>query len=487
MTRRALIAAALIAALAAPLAGCTVNPATGEQSFTGTMGTAEEIRLGSEQHPKVIKTFNGIYGTPALGKYVDGVGQLLARTSERRGIKYHFTVLNSPAVNAFALPGGYIYITRGLLALAGNEAELAAVLAHELGHVNALHHAQRAGQNLLASVLVTGLGIAGGRIAADTSAAVAQGLLRSFSREHEYESDDLGIRYMVRAGYDPLAMAAFLRKLRAESRLQARLRNESPDKIDQFNYLATHPAPIERVRRAEATARGKRRRDAMLAEDIYLGKIDGILYGDDPRQGFVRGRVFSHPARRFRFEAPPGFRLFNSEKSVVALGPRGVRILFDQAHRRTGASMKHYLTRIWAPGAGLDQVATIDINGLEAATGTTRRNTSAGMRDIRLVAIRVDRKTIYRFLFLTPPAETRRWSAALRRTTYSFRLLSEAEARLLRPLRLRIHRAVRGDTVRSLAQRMAFDELRLERFEVLNGLARNAALAPGRPIKIVTE
>ncbi|MHA1108150.1 MAG: M48 family metalloprotease, partial [Alphaproteobacteria bacterium] len=294
MIRRALIAAAVAAALAGTGAGCTTNPATGEQSFTGTMGTAEEISLGQEQHPKVIKAFDGIYGTPALGKYVDGVGQLLAGTTERRGIKYRFTVLNSAAVNAFALPGGYIYITRGLLALAGNEAELAAVLAHELGHVTALHHAQRAGHSLLANVLITGLGIAGGRIAADTSAALAQGLLQSFSREHEHESDDLGIRYMVRAGYDPLAMAAFLRKLRADSRLQARLRGKSPDKIDQFNYLATHPAPIERVRRAEANARGKRRRNAMLAEDIYLGNIDGILYGDDPRQGYVRGRVFSH-------------------------------------------------------------------------------------------------------------------------------------------------------------------------------------------------
>ncbi len=488
MIPRSLIAAALpLAVLTGMLSGCTINPATGERSFTGMMGQAEEIRLGREQHPRIVKAFGGAYGSPALGQYVDSIGQLLATTAERRELKYTFTVLNSNDVNAFALPGGYVYITRGLLALAGNEAELAAVLAHELGHITALHHAQRAGQGMLAGMLITGLGVAGGRAAANTGASIAEGVLRGFSREHEHQSDDLGIRYMARAGYAPGAMAAFLRRMRASSRLLARLRGGSADKVDQFNYLATHPAPIERVRRAEATARAMGVRNPILAEDIYLSKIDGMLYGDDPSQGFVRGRVFSHPGLRFRFEAPPGFRLFNGAKSVVALGPAGSRILFDQAGKPATGTMRNYLRRVWAPRLGLRDVETIDINGREAATGQARIDTSEGARDVRLVAIRIDRRNIYRFLFITPPAQTRRLAADLRRTTFSLRTLSEAEARALRPLRVRIHRVGQGDTAASLARRMAFDEFRLERFQVLNGLDANTPLAPGRKVKIITE
>ncbi len=488
MTLRRLSAAAIaIAAVAGMLSGCTVNPATGEQTFTGMMGPAEEVRLGREQHPKIVKAFSGVYGSPDLRGYVDRVGQLLARTTERRELKYTFTVLNSNVVNAFALPGGYIYITRGLLALAGNEAELAAVLAHELGHISALHHAQRRGSDLIASVLVAGLGVAGGRAAADTGAMLAQGVLRGFSREHEYQSDDLGIRYMTRAGYDPLAMATFLRKLRANSQFEARLRGDSPDKIDQFDYLSTHPAPKERVARAAARASRVRARNGTLAADKYMGKIDGMLYGDDPEQGFVRGQVFAHPRLRFRFEVPPGFRMVNSANSVVALGPRKSRIIFDHARKPVDGPVHYYLTQIWARNFNLENVQTIDINGREAATGTTHVPTNVGARDVRLLAIRVGPQKIYRFLFLIPPSESARLSTALRRTTYSFRTLSAFEARALRPLRIRVKTVRRGDTARSLARRMAFKDLRLERFQVLNGLGNNSRLVPGQMVKIVTE
>ena len=146
----------------ASLSGCTTNPATGESVFTGGMDTAQEISIGREQHPQIIRTFGGEYGTPELRRYVDSVGQLLARTVERRGFKYKFTVLNSGIVNAFALPGGYIYISRGLLALAENEAEVAGVLAHELGHINALHHGRRQGSETIAGLLIAGVGIAAG-------------------------------------------------------------------------------------------------------------------------------------------------------------------------------------------------------------------------------------------------------------------------------------------------------------------------------------
>ena len=473
--------------LAVALSGCTVNPATGQRTFTGLMTPDEEIRIGRTQHPQILKEFGGRYETGTLGKYVDSIGQLLASTVERRDLKYTFTVLNSEIVNAFALPGGYVYITRGLLALAGSEAELAAVLAHELGHITALHHAQRQGQGLLANILLQGLGIAAGGQVANAGSLVAQAVLRGYSREHERESDDLGIRYMARVGYDPVAMARFLRRMRAESRLQAKLRGESPDKIDQFNYLATHPAPVERVERAEAAARAVTVRDPMTAREIYLAKIDGMLYGDDPEQGFIRGRVFAHPKLRFRFEVPAGFRMFNSARSIIAFGPKGVRIIFDRARKPSDGPVKFYLTRVWARNLDLQEVEAIRINGLEAATGVTRIDTNKGRRDVRLVAIRMNLQTIYRFLLLTPPADTAKMSLPLRRTTYSFRTLNESEARALKPLRLRIVQVRPGDTVRTLAERMPFGEFRRERFEVLNGLAHNQPVVAGRRVKLVSE
>ena len=322
--------------LIASLSGCTTNPATGDSVFTGMSNDAQELRVGREQHPQIIKAFGGEFGSSELRRYVDSIGQLLARTVERKTFKYTFTLLNSEVVNAFALPGGYIYISRGLMALAENEAEVAGVLAHELGHINALHHGRREGQGLLANILVVGAGIAGGRAAADLGGMVVGGALRAYSREHELESDSLALRYMSRAGYDPEAMVNFLRKMRASSRLEAKRLGKSPDKVDEFNYLATHPAPAERVRLASQQAQQYQVKKPMRGRSIYLRKINGLLYGDDPSQGFIRGRVFSHPKLKFRFEVPEGFRLFNTPQAVIAKGPNDAsdHFRFSQAVSR---------------------------------------------------------------------------------------------------------------------------------------------------------
>lgn len=492
--RDTLLAVLAAAAILPALQGCRTIPATGGTTFTGGMTTAQEIQIGRENHPKIVKEFGGEYGTPELKAYVNSIGQLLAKTSERQDFAYTFTVLNSPIINAFATPGGYVYISRGLLALADNEAQLAGVLAHELGHITALHHARRYGQGVFANVLLTGAAILLGQVAPQASESIMQAgqigavyLLRSYSRENEFESDDLGVRYMSRAGYDPGAMAAFLRKLRADSQLTARLRGESPDKVDQFNYLATHPAPIERVRRAEARAQAANVRSPMTAQQIYFEKIDGILYGDDPDQGFVRGRTFLHPRLRFRFDVPEGFRLFNTQQAVVGLGPENSRIIFDRARDRGDRAMTDYLSNVWARNVGLSGVEAFTVNGLAAATGATRVRTQAGAMDARLIAVRFERETIYRFLFATPPQLTGRLSVPLRRTTYSFRRISEGEAAALKPYKLKIIRAAPGDSQERLARLMAVDDLRLERFRVLNGLEPGQELRPGQLVKIVSE
>jgi len=486
--KSALALAAALGMLGGGLAGCTTNPATGETSFTGGFGESDEIRVGRSQHPQILRAFGGEYGTPELKRYVDSVGQLLARTVERRSFKYTFSIVNSDMVNAFAMPGGYIYVSRGLLALASNEAELASVLAHELGHVNALHHGRRQGENLLANILVTGIGVAAGRGAAQLGGLVAGGVLSSYSREHEHEADQLGIRYMARAGYDPAASVAFLSKMRDEARLQARRRGKSPDEVDEFNYLATHPAPLERVQRASQLAAGTRVANPMLAGDIYLDKIDGMLYGDDPEQGFIRGREFAHPKLRFRFEVPPGFRLFNSPSAVIARGPNDALIRFDTAAKPADGPMRYYLTDIWGRRVRLSAVETLDINGLEAATGLTRGRVNGNLRDIRLLAIRKDLQTIYRFLFISRSADTARLALPFRRASHSFRLLSEAEAARLVPLRLSVARAGPGDSAVTLARRMATGgNLAPDLFRTLNGLREGQDVRPGQRVKLVVR
>jgi predicted Zn-dependent protease len=477
----------LLGLLALPaLSACETAPGTGRTIFTGGMGPETEARLGYQEHQKIVPQFGGAYADPAIGAYVTGIGDLLARTSEIPDQKFTFTVLDTPMVNAFALPGGYVYITRGLLALADNEAEVAGVLAHEIGHVTARHSAERYGQTMAAGILGMGLGIVLGGPVTDLYGAVAGVALRSYSREQEYESDLLGVRYMSRAGYDPGAMATFLTKLLAHGRLEAELRGQA-GKADAFDIMQTHPRTADRIARAIAEAGTKTVAEPMTARAIYLGKVDGLLYGDDPEQGFVRGRRFLHPEARFAFEVPSGFRLFNGMERVRAQGPEGAVIVFDRAKKPSPAPMTAYLTQVWAEGVDLRGVERLTINGMEAATGHTRMNARRGPVDVRLVAIRYDAANIYRMLFLTPPEATGPLQRTLRETTYSFRKLGAAEAAALKPLRLQIHRVRPGESAATLAERMPFEDYRLRRFLVLNGLAQGAPLAVGQKVKVVTE
>lgn len=478
-----LVAVILALGALAPLAGCTTNPATGASSFTFGSSTASEVETGRKAHPEIVKEFGGEYADPQIKAYVSSIGQLLAATVERKDFPYTFTVLNAPIVNAFAVPGGYVYVTRGLLALADSEAELASVLGHELGHLTALHHARRQSQSLLANILVAGAAIATGSEAiGQVGGVVATGALASFSREHESEADELGIRYLARAGYDPAAATRFLNKLRAYSRLEARRHGKSPDEVDQFNYLATHPAPIERVQETTQIAARTSVRDPMTARDVYLAKLDGMLYGDDPKEGIIQGRAFVHPGMRFRFEVPAGFSLFNSPRSVAAAGPQGSAIIFDHAPRPFTGSMPSYLTGVWGRNLRLAGVEAITVNGMPAATGSARANTQSGARDFRLVAIRADEQTIYRFVFVTQPGMTERLATDFRRTTYSFRRLEPAEAAAIKPLRLRIVEVRPGDTLQSMAARMPQDGFQAELFQVLN----SGPFRPGEKVKIIT-
>lgn len=448
------------------------------------MSAEDEARIGAQEAPKVTQEFGGEYDDPELTKYVSSVGQLLASASNEPG-KYTFTILDSPIVNAFALPGGYVFITRGLLALADNEAELAGVLAHEIGHVTAHHAAQRYSQSIFAQL---GLGILGAVTGSDflsqVGGAVAQLALRSYSREQELESDMLGVATMSRAGFDPHAMSTFLAKLQANDRLQAELSGNA-GAADGFNLLSTHPRTADRVEQAVQQAGGITVRDPIVARDIYLNKVNGIIFGDNPDQGVIRGRHFIHPKLGFEFEVPQGYQMINTAAAVLAQRKGGGQIIFDFAARKGDYSMATYLTSVWGQKVNLRQVESISVNGMPAATAWARVNSKQGPRDIRLVAVAFDEGTIARFFMMTPPELTAELNEGLKQTTYSFRRISEAEAAAIKPYRLRTVEMGANDTVQSLAAQMPFTESREERFRVLNGLGPNAVPAPGSLVKIV--
>lgn len=489
-----------VIALCLPLlavASCSVNPATGKQSFTGFVSRADEMTLGKNEHPKILKSFGGQYKDTEIDAYVRRIGLNLTKVSEVPDLPYTLTVLNDEKVNAFAVPGGYIYITRGLLALAENEAEMAGVLAHEIGHITARHSAQRYSKAQATNLGLTLIGILGS--ASGVSApgvnnllsVVAQVALQSYSREQEMEADMLGVRYLTRAGYSPEAMISFLQKMQAHTKLEATLSGNPELANRSSNIMSTHPRTADRIVKAIELAKAVPQASPRFDRQEYLTRIDGLMFGDDPEQGIRKGRVFAHAELGIQFEVPPGFVLFNSPSKVLARGPNGSVIIFDMERAQKAQkveSLKAYVLNSWGDGLSLREIEKIDVNNLEGATGRGRlRMKDGSLKDIRLLAIRENADRIYRFAFLTPPAFTVRMATDFQRTSYSFRRLSPDEVASIRPLRLRVVTVTEDDTAASLAADMPFEKGGLEWFEVLNGLTRGQPLISGEKVKTVGD
>lgn len=472
--------------LALGAGGCAVNPATGRSGLM-LVSSDQERKIGAEEHPKVIKEFGGIYNDARLSGYVTAIGARLARVSEQPGLGYTFTLLDNPIVNAFALPGGYVYITRGLMALAGSEAELAGVLGHELGHVVARHGAQRQSKAILAQIGASLLGaVTGSETIGDLAVAGAGVYLRGFSREQELEADRLGVRYISRAGYDPGAMSSFLAKMQANSRLNAKIAGQSPDKVDKFDIMSTHPRTAKRVQQAIRLTGATAGRGA-VERDSYLRRLDKMIYGDSPQQGYARGRTFAHPELRFSFQAPAGFRLRNMADKVAALGPGGVMVLFDREPEAFGGGMTAYLADEWAKDKVLVDLGDTRVGGMPAATARTTIDSDGKRLPVRLAAIRFDSGGIYRFFGVAPTGSSAALAAAFEQTVFSLRRLSAREAAALRPWRLRVSPVQPGNTAYSLSRRTPFADFQLDRLQVLNGLGASDPLVAGRLIKLVVK
>ncbi len=492
MKRHLLIGLCSSLTLVTLLSGCTTatSPATG-RSFATNVSPQQEAKMGSEEHPKILAEFGGAYGEkPDLTTYVSSIGQFVSATAERKDVNYTFAVLNTPDVNAFAVPGGYIYITRGLLTLAGNEAEVAGVLGHEIGHINARHTAERMGQQQQAQWEVLGATLLGAILGGNSGANMlggavqqhAQVQLAGYSQQQEFEADSLGVRYLKRATYDPQAMAEFLGSLRAESQLEAKLAGKDPSIVDANNMMATHPRTVDRVEKAIAEA-GPTAPNAMLEPEIYLKKIDGMMFGDDPKDGVIEGRKFIHPSLHFSFVAPPGFHLTNSPDQVLATGPKDAAMALEVADPQPKGDLADYIASgQLVKDITFQNIQPLQINGMPAATGTV----SGGKKDARVVLVRHPSGTTFEFLFLTAPGVTAKYDPAFLQTAQSFQQIAASDGSKYRPQRIHIVKVKSGDSVASLSSRMVMNEGKEDWFRVLNELKPGEEPQVGRLVKIVT-
>lgn len=463
------------------LGGCSTNPATGAQQFDAFMPASSEAAIGAQQHEQIVAQYGGTYNDPQLRAYVERVGQSVARNTERHDVQYHFTLLDSPVVNAFALPGGYVYVTRGILAVANDEAELAGVLGHEIGHITARHQASRYSQGVLTTLGATLIGAAVGDANITRALGVGNNLyMSSYSRDQESEADLLGIRYLNRAGYDTMAVSDFLNAMDQYTSTENRIEGKNEAEV---SYFSSHPQTGGRVVKAAQEA-GRYEPQANRGAAPYLAAIKGMTYGDSAEQGFVRGRVFYHPRLGFTFTAPEGYAIANQPDQIAAAGKDGAVMMLDLASNPSRRAPLEYLVQDWMKGERMNAPESISINGLPAATDSFPGTLNGRPVNIRVIAIQWEPDSIFRFQIAIPQGAGAGTIDGLKSASYSFRRMTGAERASIKPQRLTVVTAGPGDTAESLAGRMAVDKAALERFRVLNG---NRRVVAGGQYKLIVD
>lgn len=450
------------------------------------MSPQKELQVGAAEHKKIVAQF-GLYENQKLQAYVHEIGARVARRTERPDVTYRFYILDTPIVNAFALPGGYIYLTRGLLALADNEAEVAAVLAHEIGHVTGRHSAERYSTGVITSLGTTILSAAVDDNDLTQALGVGSNLyLKSYSRAQENEADTLGLRYMAHGEYDTVAMATFLTSLQNYSALQAKI--EGRPASQGLSYFSTHPATADRIQKTVSEARQYNQAEAIVNSERHLQAINGMTFGDSVQHGFEKGGSFFHPALGFAFDVPQGFRVINQPDQVILSSTNtGAIMIFDLARARLENNSMAYLTQIWMKGEPLQAPERIMINGKKAVTAYFDGRVNGKPMTIRLIAIEWKPYQYARFQIAIPQQAPRNLVDRLKSASYSFRSLTEQERGSLKPSVVKIVTAQKGDSVGSLARRQLFSSLQQERFRVLNSLRQEEEVVPGNTYKLVVD
>ena len=470
--------------LAAAAAAIAVTPLAAQRlRYLNPQDVAEAQRDNAE----LIRELGGAETGPR-GAYVQSVGRKVGNYSgiANPGQALHFTMLNSAVENAFSVPGGYVYVTRQLMGLMSDESELAFALGHEVGHIAANHahireqYAQRNPLGVFGQIIgaIFGPGIS------DVLTARSKLDLLSFSRDQEYQADTLGLKYMIAAGYDPVGAAGILAALSRNSALQARVQGRSNRQTPE--WASTHPLSENRMQRAFAEARQTGRLGKGIRNrDLFLNELEGLYVDDDPAQGVIEGPTFTHPDLRIQFTVPQGYLMSNGTDAVTIAGSAGTAQFrggqfsgnLDNAVLLAFRQLTRGQSNFPVPPP---QHTTI--NGMAAAITTARVNTDSGVIDASVAAYQWDAQRVYYFVMLTPGGYGVTPFAPM---INSLRRITPAEAAAIRPRIMHIETVRPGDTVQSLASRMAYRDFKLERFLSLNGLAANSTLAPGQKVKLV--
>jgi predicted Zn-dependent protease len=479
----------LSAALALGLtaAACSVI-GTAEPPVTTTVPSSVPRVVGAQtpaqrEHERILASYGGAYQDPALDDLLTGLAAKLASQSQRPEINYRVTVLNTPSINAFALPSGDLYITRGVVALANDTSEVAAVLAHEMAHVAARHAFERADrerQAQLVSRVVSG--VLNDPEASALALAKSKLALARFSRVQELEADQIGIRTLAGTEFDPYAAGRFLGSMARAASLRARINASGGEGGEAPDFLSTHPSTPERVQLAVDGAKAFGPANPQARDrDAFLAAINGIVFGDDPRQGLVQGRRFIHPVLGFTLTAPDGFVLENTSEALVGVGPGGFAMRLDAEKVSKLGTPQEALEKGVVEGTEVSDIEITEIGGLPAALGVARGREWT----FRVAAIQLG-DDIYRLVFAARElnADTdKRFRAAIE----SFRRLTSSEVISTRPQRLSVITVKGGDTLESIASRMPFSDRAVERLLVLNGLEPGAQIAVGQKLKTVVE
>lgn len=470
MQRSRLTAAAAVAVLIA----CATNPATGKKQLM-LVSEAQEIAMGKEADQEVVAAY-GLYSDPKVQAYVDELGKRLAAKSERPSLPWAFKVVDDPAVNAFALPGGYIYVTRGILTYLRSEAELVAVLGHEIGHVTARHAAsQMSKQQLAMGGLIAGMAVKPELQRFGGLAQQGLGLLfLKFGRDDENQADELGLRYMTREGYDPREMLAVFGVLDRVTRAEGGGR--MPD------WLSTHPSPENRLRRIQGQITATAAAGTVVNRAAYLRQLDGMVFGENPREGFFQDNAFYHPDLRFQLSFPRGFRTQNQKQAVVGASEAQDAIIALTLAAGTSPEevARQFLSQegIQAGRSGRDT-----IGGLPAHTVFFEAATEEGVLRGEVSFVSYDGK-IYRLLCYTRAARFSAYQNTFDTAIHSFSRLTEPRYLGVQPKRLEL---VSPDRQMALPEfgRVYPSTVELETIGLINGIATNQMLPRGELAKRV--
>lgn len=454
---------------------CATNPATGKRELM-LVSEAQEIGLGRQADAEAVSAY-GLYDDARLQAYVEGIGRRLAAQSERPALPWSFKVVDDPSVNAFALPGGFIYVTRGILGHLSNEAELAGVLGHEIGHVTARHSAsQMSKQQLAMGGLLVGMAVKPELQRFGEAAMQGLGLMfLKFGRDDENEADSLGLRYMTRENYDSREMAGVFSVLDRVTRQAGGGR--LPD------WLSTHPSPENRGNRIGAQIAAAGAQGSVVRRDEYLGQIDGMVFGENPREGYFRGEAFYHPDLRFEIRFPRGFETQNQKEAVAGASPRqdAIVVLTLAQGRSAATAATQFLSQ---QGVQAGRLGRTTVNGLPAVAASFEAATEQGSLLGQAVFAEHEGR-VYRLLGYAPAQRYASYESLLRASLASFAPLRDRRYLDVEPKRVQLVRVDRDMRVEEFARAYP-STIDNPTLAIVNGLdAGGAALKRGQLAKRV--